>query len=71
MNAKTDSPDMPDASDRQARDEAERAKAALDNVREGYGRSPSLPAGGAAPDQTPHGQVPASQRERTGSAGSD
>lgn len=71
MNAKTDSPDLPEHSDRQAKEEAERAKAALDNVRDGYGRSPSLPVGGGAPDPTPHGQVPESRRERSGSAGSD
>lgn len=71
MNAKTDSPDLPDHGDPQARQEAERAKAALDNVREGYGRSPSLPAGGGAPDPTPHGQVPERRRDRSDSAGSD
>ncbi|CAN7184218.1 hypothetical protein [Rhizobacter sp. LjRoot28] len=70
MNAKTDPSGISKDSDRQAQAEAERAKAALDNVREGYDKSP-LSSGGAAPDPTPHGQVPESQRSRGGSPTSD
>jgi hypothetical protein len=49
--------------DRQAKAEAERAQAALDNVREGYGDTNPLSPERAVPDPTPHGQRPAKQRE--------
>lgn len=71
MSTRIDTPQVSDDADRQAKAETERAKAALDNVREGYGRSPSLPPGGAAPDPTPHGQVPSHQRKPPGRADTD
>jgi hypothetical protein len=63
MKPKT--PNTPKArQDDQAEAAAERAQAALDNVREGYGEMTPLSPRRATPDATPHGQKPEKQRER-------
>ena len=48
----------------QAEAQAERAQAALENQREGYGEMNPLSPSRATPDPTPHGQRPARHSER-------